>query len=456
MGEKMKKKTRYECSSCGHIVPGWIGKCPVCDEWGTIEEVEIVESKHSTRKNINVKASRLSEVNINTSSKYISGIEEFNRVIGGGLVKDSVSILTAKPGSGKSTLLLELSNDFAGSGLKVLYISGEESESQIKSRANRIMDEIPANIWLLSTNSLDKAVQIIEKIDPDIIFIDSIQTFTLDEFNSKQGSPVQTVECTGKLIEIAKNPNNPRAVIMVGHMTKADEMAGLRTLEHMVDTVIILESDFSDDLRLLYTSKNRFGRTGEIGLFKMQENGIKQVENPSEEFITKRDSDIAGSAIAVAKEGSRYIAVEIESLVSSSFQPYPIRIADSLNKDRLNTIIAILEQRAGIKLYDKNVIIKTTGGLSLKKQDSDLAILMSIASSVTNKPIDNRTAFIAEVGLTGELKPVKQLEQRIMELERLGYNKAYCSELTDIKSQYNNFLIVKKSHISEVISEVLI
>lgn len=455
MGDKMKKKTRYECSSCGHIAPGWIGKCPVCNEWGTIEEVEIIETKHKKRASSTVNASRLSEVSINTSSKHFSGIDEFNRVIGGGLVKDSVSILTAKPGSGKSTLLLELSNDFASRGLKVLYISGEESESQIKSRAIRIMEEIPSNIWLLSTNSLDRAIEIIEKIDPDIIFIDSIQTFTLDEFNSKQGSPVQTVECTGKLIEIAKNPKNPRAVIMVGHMTKADEIAGLRTLEHMVDTVIILESDFSDDLRLLYTSKNRFGRTGEMGLFKMQENGIKQVENPSEEFITKRDSDIAGSAIAVTKEGSRYIAVEIESLVSASFQPYPIRIADSLNKDRLNTIIAILEQRAGIKLYDKNVIIKTTGGLSLKKQDSDLAILMSIASSVTNKPVDNRTAFVAEVGLTGELKPVQQLEQRIMELERLGYKKAYCSELNDIKSQYNNFLIIKKSHISEVIGEVL-
>ncbi len=455
MGEKMKKKTRYECSSCGHIAPGWIGKCPVCNEWGTIEEVEVLETKSKRTVNGDVKASRLSEVSINTSSKHISGIEEFNRVIGGGLVKDSVSILTAKPGSGKSTLLLELSNDFADKGLKVLYISGEESESQIKSRAIRIMEDIPSNIWLLSTNSLDRAVDIIDKIDPDIVFIDSIQTFTLDEFSSKQGSPVQTVECTSKLIEIAKNPNKPRAVIMVGHMTKADEMAGLRTLEHMVDTVIILESDFSDDLRLLYTSKNRFGRTGEIGLFKMQENGIKQVENPSEEFITKRDSDIAGSAIAVTKEGSRYIAVEIESLISSSFQPYPIRIADSLNKDRLNTIIAILEQRAGIKLYDKNVIIKTTGGLSLKKQDSDLAILMSIASSVTNKPVDNRTAFVAEVGLTGELKPVQQLEKRIMELERLGYKKAYCSELNDIKSQYNNFLIVKKSHISEVIGEVL-
>ncbi len=451
----MKKKTKYKCTSCGHIAPAWVGKCPVCGEWGTIEEVEEFKSSNARKSYKMSEAIKLMDVNIDTSKKHNSRINEFNRVIGNGLVKDSVSILTAKPGSGKSTLLLELAYDFADQGLKVLYISGEESESQIKSRANRIMNAIPDNIWLLSTNSMDSAINSISKIDPDIVFVDSIQTFTLEEFSSKQGSPVQTVECTGRLIDIAKDKGRPRAVILVGHMTKADEMAGLRTLEHMVDTVMILESEFSDDLRILYASKNRFGRTGEIGLFKMMDNGIKEVENPSEEFITIRDNEVAGSAIGITKEGSRYMAVEIESLVSNAFQAYPLRIGDSLNKDRLNTIIAILEQRAGLRLYDKNVIIKTTGGLNLKKQDSDLAVLMSIASSVIGVPIDNKTAFVAEVGLTGELKAVQQLENRIMELKRLGYKRAFCSKNSEIKNIDTDFTLVRKSHISEVIDEVL-
>lgn len=422
----MKKKIQYRCSACGESFLTWAGKCSACGAWGTIEEHEYVQTKaNQSKKTATIRAEKLQDIELGTSQRYISGIGEFDRVLGGGIVKDSLTILTAKPGSGKSTMLLELASNYSKLGIKILYISGEESSSQIKERALRIMEEIPQSIWILSTNSMDEAIEAIEDINPDLIFFDSIQTLSLEEYSSRPGSPIQTVECTNKILEICKNPSRPRAAIMIGHMTKADEMAGLRTLEHMVDTVLYLQSDMDEDLRILNASKNRFGSTGEIGIFRMQENGLKEVADPSEEFTTIREEEISGSALALIKEGSRHIAVEIESLVSPSFQAFPIRIGDSIKKDRLNTLVAILEQRAGIKLYDQNVIIKTTGGLALRQLDSDLAVLISIASSALNKPVPKGTVFLAEVGLTGELKQVRNQENRIEELKRLGYTSVY-------------------------------
>lgn len=422
----MKKKIQYKCSSCGESFLTWAGKCSSCGAWGTIEEHEYTQSKaQKSNRTKSLRVERLDDIELGTSQRYISGIGEFDRVLGGGIVKDSLSILTAKPGSGKSTMLLELAKNYSKLGIKILYISGEESSSQIKERALRIMEEIPQSIWILSTNSMDEASEAIEDINPDLIFFDSIQTLSLEEYSSRPGSPIQTVECTNKILEICKNPTRPRAAIMIGHMTKSDEMAGLRTLEHMVDTVLYLQSDMDEDLRILNASKNRFGSTGEIGIFRMQENGLKEVADPSEEFTTVREEEISGSALALIKEGSRHIAVEIESLVSPSFQAFPLRIGDSINKDRLNTLVAILEQRAGIKLYDQNVIIKTTGGLALRQLDSDLAVLISIASSALNKAVPKGSVFLAEVGLTGELKQVRNQETRIEELKRLGYKSVY-------------------------------
>lgn len=446
----MKKKQKYVCSNCGFEDMVWSGKCSNCGEWGTMEE--FVEVSNQTGKKSQIKKARpLKDVEVDSSSRLVSTIEEFNRVLGGGLVRDSVSILTAKPGSGKSTLLLELSKDYSEKGLKVLYISGEESESQIKSRAERIMDKIPENIWLLSTTSMDNGISVINDLDPDIVFVDSIQTLSLSEYPSRPGSPVQTVECTNALVEIAKNKERPRAIIMIGHMTKADEMAGLRTLEHMVDTVLFLQSDMNEDLRILVSTKNRFGRTGEIGIFKMGEDGMKEVKNPSEEFLSSRKDLVVGSAIGLLKEGSRYIALEIESLISTAFQAYPIRLSESMNKDRLSTLVAIIEQRASIPLYDKNVIVKTVGGMKLSHQDSDLAVLMSIVSSALNKAIDPKTAFLAEVGLTGELKSVRQLEQRLNELKRLGFKKAY---YFGPKIELEDFEAICLDNLSQVIKHV--
>ncbi|MDD6905567.1 MAG: DNA repair protein RadA [Finegoldia magna] len=436
----MKKKTKYVCKNCGYEQAMWIGKCPSCNSWGSMQEQEIVDEKSNTTTTSSTKSSKavkLVDVKIDSSERIQSSITELNRVFGGGLVRDSVSILTARPGAGKSTLLLELANDLASKNIKVLYISGEESTSQIKQRAMRTMEKIPENIWLISTTSMDNALDSIHKIKPDVIFLDSIQTFQLREYTSRPGSPVQTVECANKIVEICKNSEKPTLAIMVGHMTKSDEMAGLRTLEHLVDTVLYLEGESDDPLRLLTTTKNRFGRTGEIGLFNMQEDGIKEITDASDYFVTKRKKDVNGAALSVIKEGSRILVVEVEALVSKSFTPYPQRIGDSLRKDQLNTLISILEERAGMNMYDKNVIIKTTGGIKIQEQSVNLSIIMAIASSLMNKPIPSDVVFIGEVGLTGEIKRVPQIETRLKEIERLGYKKVYISQNTKLTQKYD-------------------
>ena len=451
-----KVKKAYECKNCGHVQNVWAGQCPSCKKWGSLVETTIKEGKASKKIVLDEdkKAKKLKEIEINESERIPSDYEEFDRAVGGGLVRDSVTILTARPGAGKSTLLLQLSKSYADEGLKVLYVSGEESESQIKSRAIRIMKEEPKNLWILSTNSMDLAIKEIKATGADIVILDSIQTFTLQEFDNKQGSPTQTIEVAGKAVEIAKNPDKKRAFIMVGHMTKTGEMAGLRTLEHLVDTVLILDGSPDEDLRVLTSSKNRFGRTGEIGLFSMDEEGLVEISNPSEYFITQRDSEIEGSAISVTKEGSRLLEVEIESLVSKSFMPYPQRIGDSLRRDDLNTLISILQERAGLNLFDMNVIIKTTGGLKLSEPSVNLAIMMSIASSYLKKSISDKSVFIAEVGLTGELKKVPQAKQRAKELERLGYKSLYLAKNSLDQKDFKDIKIKEFSNIREVIKEV--
>lgn len=452
-----KTKTIYTCSECGESTIAWAGKCPSCGAWNSLVEelVEKTSKSFVSEKKVLKKANRLNDVSVDSSERIKTGIEEFDRTIGGGLVKDSVSILTARPGAGKSTLLLELSNKLALSGKKVLYISGEESESQIKARALRIMKDIPGEIYIISTNSMDAALLEIDNVNPDIIFLDSIQTLALSEYNQRPGTPTQTIECANALVNKCKDPNNPKAAIMIGHMTKAGEMAGLMTLEHLVDTVLILEAESDSQLRVLRTTKNRFGYTGEIGLFDMDELGLKEVKNPSEYLISSRDKAIEGSALAVIKEGSRILTVEVESLVSQSFTPYPIRIGDSLRKDQLNTLISILEERANFNLYDKNVILKTTGGLKLSEQSVNLAIIMSIVSSIKKKAIDSSTVFIAEVGLTGELKKVPNLDKRLIELDRLGFKTAYIGQGKIDKSKLKNLNVKQFTSLNEVIKDLM-
>lgn len=457
-GDIMKKKTKFICSNCGTETLGWVAKCSNCGEFGTIDEVEVGKSISNTIVTNSIpksKVEKLKNIKIDENTRFITGISELNRVLGGGVVRDSVNILTARPGCGKSTLLLQLSLDFAKKGIKIIYISAEESTSQIKNRANRILNEIPENIWIHSTQSMDDALQSIEDVNADVVILDSIQTITLSNLPARAGSPTQTVECLNELVKIAKNERKPRAVFVIAHMTKQDEMAGLRTLEHMVDSVLLLEGESDESLRTLTSTKNRFGRTGEIGLFKMEEEGLVEIENPSEFFVTKRDADISGSALSVVKEGSRMLVVEVESLVSQSFTNYPSRIGDSLKKDQLNTLISILEERGGFNLYNKNVIIKTTGGLKITEQSVNLAVIISICSSLLSKAVSRNSVFLAEVGLTGELKKVPNLSERLMELDRMGYKTVYVAEdVLDKKINLKNLEVKQYKYLKEVIGEV--
>ena len=456
----MKKKTLYRCSNCGFESIKWLGKCPDCNSWNTLEEeiVDVVKTKAAKVREASKKPVRkLADVVSNKSDRIITGINEFDRVMGGGIVKDSITIITARPGAGKSTLLLQISNAVAKKGLKVIYASGEESDSQIKNRADRILDKIDENIWVIQETSMDNVLDSVTEIDPDLLIIDSIQTFTMESsLPARAGSPTQTMECANALLQVAKNEKRPRAVIIVGQMTKNDELAGLRALEHLVDTVLIIEDDNDEELRVLVSSKNRFGGI-ENGFFQRCEEGILSIDNPSEFFMTKREEGevVSGSALTVIKEGTRAIITEIESLVSKSFTPYPTRIGETLGKDKLNTLISILEQRGGIGLYDKNVIIKTTGGIKIREQGINLAVIMSIVSSVKQHGIESNIAFIADVGLTGELKKVPSLESRIKELARMGFRRVYVAKDSFVKKpDIKGIQIVELKTLNDVVRHV--
>lgn len=456
----MKTKTVYVCTSCGYKSPKWAGRCTSCGEWNSFEEREERKGERTATAKTTItkqSVSRLSEVEIVGDERMLTGIGEFDRVMGGGIVRDSVTIITSPPGGGKSTLSLMVASQLAKNGKRVLYASGEESDSQIKSRADRILERVEENIWILADTSMDAVLDAILQVDADFIILDSIQTFSLAEFlPSRAGNPTQTMECASALVQTAKSKMRPRAVLMIGQMNKNDEIAGLRALEHLVDTVLVLEGDGAEELRSLIATKNRFGNTGEMGFFSMTEKGLSSIENPSEYFMTKRSREdaVSGSAITVLREGSRAVVAEIESLVSASFTPYPSRISENMKKDTLNTLLSILEQRGGIKLYDKNVVVKSTGGLFLKEQSANLAVLMSIASAVYDVPLPPDWAFIADVGLTGELKKIPGMESRIRELDRMGFTKTFVAVEGARKVKLDNLEVVACKNLTHLMGKI--
>lgn len=454
-----KAKQVFVCTSCGQVYSKWQGRCDGCREWNTIEEQIVDTSKKNNARGAKSSfiSKRLVDVTGTASERIITSIGEFNRVMGGGIVKDSLTIITARPGAGKSTLLLQVAQDVASQGLNVLYASGEESESQIKNRAERILDTIHSNIWIHSDISLNNVLAAVEDVDADLIIVDSIQTFIMEEYSSRPGSPVQTMECANALLQIAKNGRKPRAVIVVGQMTKDDEIAGVRALEHLVDAVLVIEGESGEELRGVTATKNRFGSTGEAAFFAMTEKGMEPIENPSEYFMTQRSANeqVSGSALTVVREGTRPIIVEIESLVSTSFTPYPARISENMKREQLNTLISILEQRGKVQLFDKNVVVKTTGGLKLKEQAVNLAVIMSVVSSERGKGIPSDTLFIADIGLTGELKRVPTLEARLKEADRMGYKRAYVAKKSlQRQIALKNLMVIEKNTLSEVIWSV--
>ena len=440
-----KAKTRYKCNTCGKIHLSWVGKCSGCGEWNTIEEINDIASNNKYTGPVAkvVKASSIKRIENN---RIDTGNPEINRMFGGGIVNDSVSIISAPPGAGKSTFATYLCGILCEKGYTVLYASGEESESQIKSRIDRVLgNTIPDTMYIVSDpqKKFESVIEAISEIDPDFIVVDSIQTFTLERcVPSRSGSPTQVVEVASDLVSICKDSNRPRAALIIGQMVKNDELAGPRQLEHLVDAVYYFEGDPYEELRICTSSKNRFGEL-ETVFFNINE-GMKPIANPSEYLITKRDTGVIGSSITIIKEGTMPVAVEIESLISKSFTPYPSRIGDGLRRDQLSIIISILEQKNGMNFFDKNVVIKAMGNVKLQEPSTNLAIATSIASSYYKIPMSPDVIMLGDIGLTGELKKVQSIETKIKEAERMGFKKIIIPE-QNINGTYSIEIIKAKT-----------
>ncbi len=420
-----KTRTNYVCKECGHSQAKWAGRCPRCDEWNTLVEFKERNERDSTRSVFPpgsiAQPVALPDVPIDDSARIVLAIGELARVLGGGIVPGSGVLISGDPGIGKSTLLIQMAAAVADSGVKVLYVSGEESAHQIKRRADRLGVVAP-NLYLLADVNLNNVVTQIESLKPGLIIVDSIQAVYLESKDSSAGSVTQVRECTSLLLRLAKSQNIP--LFLVGHVTKEGSIAGPRVLEHMVDTVLYLEGDRFHSYRLLRSVKNRFGSTNEVGVFEMSAQGMVEVTNPSEAFLAERLPNASGSAIAVPMEGTRPLLVEVQALASTTSFAQPRRTANGIDFNRLLLITAVLSKRAGLRLSDQDVFVNVIGGMKVSEPASDLAIAAAITSSVRTKPVAADLVLIGEVGLSGELRSVSQLMRRLSEAQKLGFKRA--------------------------------
>ena len=417
-----KEKTVYFCKECGYESPKWLGKCPSCNNWNTFTE-EILRKSAAKTSNISrgapQKIKTLNEISITDYKRIDTRISELNRVLGGGIVPGSVILLGGEPGIGKSTLALQFALCIKE---KIIYISGEESEQQIKFRANRLKGEND-NLFIYSGTNLEDIENIFKNEKPEIAVIDSIQTIKTEQFDSPAGTITQIRESASKLQEIAKTLNIN--ILLIGHITKEGAIAGPKILEHIVDTVLQFEGDRNYFFRMLRVNKNRYGATSELGIFEMREDGLKEVLNPSEVLINKDHPDLSGSAIGATIDGMRPFLVEIQALVSTAAYGTPQRSTTGFDTRRLNMLLAVLEKRAGFKLSIKDVFLNIAGGIKLTDPGIDLAVISAILSSYLDIPIKNSTCFASEIGLSGEIRSVSRIEQRIKEAEKLGFSKIF-------------------------------
>ena len=420
-----KEKTQYVCQSCGRITPAYMGRCPRCNEFGTMVE-EIVEAasnasaKRRARASFTSQPRRLAEITADSISRLPISITEFSRVLGGGIVPGSLVLVGGDPGIGKSTLLLQVATLVANQHGATLYVSGEESSRQIKMRADRL-GVAAHDLYLVTETNLAAIMQHIEDTTPLMVIIDSIQTTFTDNLNSSAGSVSQVRECASRLQELAKNSGI--TVFLVGHVTKEGSIAGPRVLEHIVDTVLYLGGDPFHRYRLLRSVKNRFGATSEVGVFEMVAQGMVEVPNPSEAFLAERQINAPGSAIAVTIEGTRPLLVELQALASATTFANPRRTANGVDYNRLLLLTAVLTRRVNISLYDKDVFVNVVGGLQIDEPAADVAVAVAIASSIKDRAIHADMAFIGEVGLSGELRAVSQTEIRLKEARKLGFKR---------------------------------
>lgn len=441
-----KLKKAYFCQNCGSQFPQWTGQCKNCGQWNTLVE-EIVEK--SSEKSILSSKSKQNVINIIEveaieEPRIKTPSEELNRVLGGGIVLGSVTLIGGEPGIGKSTLLLQLALKMKK---RIFYVSGEESASQIKMRADRLAEIKNPNCFLYTETSLEKILHEAKKLEPDFVIIDSIQTLQSQLIESSPGTVSQIRECSNEIIKYAKENNVP--VFLVGHITKDGQIAGPKVLEHMVDVVLNFDGDRNHLFRLLRANKNRFGSTSEIGIYEMISQGLKEIKNPSEILITKKFEELSGNSVAVTLEGNRPMLLEIQALVSTAVYGTPQRSSTGYDSKRLNMLLAVLEKRAGFQLGSKDVFLNITGGIKTDDPALDLAVIASILSSNEDIAISEKYCFAGEIGLSGEIRPVAQIEQRITEAEKLGYDKIFISNLNKLPKRKFGIKIEEVSKVED-------
>jgi len=455
-----KIKTAFFCSNCGHESPKWLGKCPNCEQWNTfVEEVIIKDNKleetdwkkfSASKKEI--KTISISEVISGEEKRIITADAELNRVLGGGIVEGSIVLVAGEPGIGKSTLFLQ--NGLSLKNITTLYISGEESEQQIRMRADRLkFDRSPEafeNFYLLTQTSTQTIFQEIKKLRPHLVIVDSIQTLQSPYIESSAGSVSQIRECAAEFQRFAKETNTP--VFLIGHITKEGGIAGPKILEHMVDTVLQFEGDLHYAYRILRTLKNRFGSTSELGIYEMTDEGMRAVSNPSEILITQKEDQLSGIAIAATIEGLRPLLIEVQALATQSVYGTPQRTVTGFDLRRLQLLLAVLEKRGGFHFGLKDVFLNIAGGLKIEDPSIDLAVLCALLSSYEDTPLPQHTCFAGEIGLSGEIRAVNRIEQRITEAEKLGFKKILVSKYNQrgLKNQKFNIEIVSMSKVDEV------
>lgn len=420
----MKSKTIFYCTACGNETPRWQGKCPACGAWNTLEEYEeknAPTSKNASRKDSGLrrKPKTLAEVDCNSEVRFLTGLGELDRVLGGGAVTGSLVLVGGAPGIGKSTLLLQICA-YLGTSLRVLYVSGEESETQIKMRAKRLGVQTE-NLYLLSETDIGNVLDATAELKPDVLIADSIQTLYNGDNTSSPGSISQVKECTMALMQLAKGSGV--TVFVVGHVNKEGSIAGPKVLEHMVDCVLYFEGESAHNYRILRAAKNRFGSTNEIGVFEMADDGLREVPNPSEMLLSGRPTHAPGTCVACAMEGTRPVLAEVQALVSHTTFNVPRRTTDGFDFNRAILLMAVLEKRGGLNLSSSDVYVNVIGGLQLNEPASDLPVILAAASSFRDKVFDSGTAAIGEVGLTGEIRAVSHLSQRLSEVRRLGFSR---------------------------------
>ena len=455
-----KVKSKYVCQNCGYENPKWLGKCPECLQWNTFVE-EIEEKMTPRQESLAKQASRSTSrpVSINSiapkrEERFSTSIPELDRVLGGGVIPGSLVLVGGDPGIGKSTLLLQVSNNVAETGKKVLYISGEESENQIKMRAKRLKISSD-NLYIYTENNLAAIELQIAEVEPDMVIVDSIQTMISPEINSAPGTISQIKEGTSKFMKISKSKSI--STFIVGHVTKEGALAGPKLLEHMVDTVLYFEGERYNTYRLLRAVKNRFGSTNELGVFEMKSDGLVELENPSKVLIAEKPNDVSGSVIVSTVEGTRSMLLELQALVAPTNFGYPRRTTTGVDNNRVALILAVLEKVIGMQVQSQDVFVNIIGGLRINEPSMDLGIALAIASSFRNIPVDARVVVTGEIGLTGELRTVSFIEKRIMECEKLGFKKMVIPKgnyLEEFKKDYR-IELVPVYNLRQAIREVL-